>query len=193
VEDSVDFLGVGCDGVIVLVFAMSAMGKMRSRAAFDGFVRTTLTLLGAAVPGWMIGRAGIRRVAGAVVATESAIPVLIVIPVLTRLGHGLAMVLLPVFGFAIAAALWRGVRTSCRCFGSSSVPLGAGHLIRNALLFGVAATGLVIGPRGIGHADPGGLVVAVAAAAVLTLLVVRLDDVIALFTSPSAVAGGPTR
>lgn len=187
-----DYLGVAVHSLIVLVFGVSAIGKLRNRRAFDEFTRTARTLLTAAVP-WTPSRTQIRGIAGTVVAAELAIPVLVVVPPLTRYGQGLVLLLLTFFSVGIAAAMRRGVRTSCRCFGASSTPLGPGHLIRNAVLFGVAAAGAAAGPRGLDHAEPAGLVVAVAAAATLTLLVVRLDDVIALFTSPSAVAGPPAR
>lgn len=114
-----------------------------------------------------------------------------VVPGTAGIGIGIAIVLLMVFGVGIAAAMLRGLRTTCRCFGSSSAPLGRRHLVRNALLVAVAATGLAFGSDRVGSADPAGLAVAGAGALVLAALVVRLDDLIDLFTP--AFAGRHSR
>ncbi len=156
------------------------IGKLRGRAAFREFAATTRVLLIASSPVSRISHATARVVGGAVVAAEASVVLLLLVPGAGRIGLGLAMVLMAAFGHGIAAAIRRGVRTSCRCFGASSTPLGARHLVRNAALFLVAATGLLIGP--VGDADLAGLVVAGGAAAVLALLVVRLDDLVDLFT-----------
>lgn len=183
-------LALICHFTIMLVFSVSAIGKVRRRAAFDEFARTTRTMLSAAVPKWSVRRAGLRRIAGAVVAAELAIPVLVGVPPSTRWGHGLCIVLLAVFSIGMIAVIRRGVTTSCSCFGTASGPLGVPHLVRNALLAGAAATGLVVGPVEFAQAGAG-LAVAAAAAAVLTLLVTRLDDVIALFTQPASTRRMP--
>jgi hypothetical protein len=188
-----DELGFGCCCLVGLVFAVSSASKLRGRAAFDEFIRTTRVLAVATIPGYQVSRVGARRMGVAVVSGEIAVPVLMVVPGTAGIGLGIAIVLLTVFGVGIAAAMRRGLRTSCRCFGSSSAPLGPRHLVRNALLVAAAATGLAFGPDRIGSADPAGLAVAGAGAVVLVALVVRLDDLIDLFTPASAVAGRPSR
>lgn len=185
-----EYLAFSCHVTIMLVFGVSAIGKVRRRTAFDEFARTTRTMLAAAAPKWSVGRTGLRRIAGAVVAVELAIPVLVGIPASIRWGHGLCIVLLAVFSLGMISVIRRGVTTSCSCFGTSSGPIGVPHLARNALLAGAATTGLVVGPVASAHAGAG-LVVAAVAAAALTLLVARMDDVIALFTQPSSTRSTP--
>jgi hypothetical protein len=86
-------------------------------------------------------------------------------------------------GPAIGLALHRGQTAPCRCFGASSTPLGAAHLIRNVTLLVGSLAGLVGGVVARHPAvQPLGLAVALAVAAVAVLFVVRLDDdVVALF------------
>lgn len=183
-NESVDDVGFGCYCLVGLVFAVSSASKLRGRMAFVEFVRTTRVLATATVPRYEMSRGGARRTAVVVVSGETAVPVSLVVPGTAEIGLGIAILLLTAFGVGIAAAMRRGLRTSCRCFGSSTAPLGRRHLVRNALLAAAAATGLVLGP---GQADPAGMAVAAAGALVLTALVVRLDDLIDLFTPASAV------
>jgi hypothetical protein len=175
-----DYLGFACRCLIGLVLGVSVIGKLRGRTAFREFAGATRMLLIAACPFWRPSHAAARAVGGAVVAAEASVVLLLLAPGAGRFGLGLAMVLLAAFGYGIAAAVRRGVRTACRCFGASSTPLGVRHVVRNAALFLVAATGLLTGP--VGDTDLAGLAVAGGAAAVLALFVVRLDDVIGLFT-----------
>jgi hypothetical protein len=184
---TMDEVGFGCYCLLGLVFAMSSASKLRGRTAFDEFVGTTRVLAVAMIPGYQVSRDEARLVGVAVVSGETAVPVLMVLPGTAGIGLGIAMFLLTVFGVGIAAAMRRGLRTTCRCFGSSSTPLGTRHLVRNALLVAVAATGLAFGPDQLTQADPAGSAVAGAAALVLAALVVRLDDLIDLFTTASAV------
>jgi hypothetical protein len=188
------YLATACQTTLVLVFLAAATGKVRGRTAFTEFARSTRTMLASAVPGWSVHRRVLRRVAGAVVATEFAVPAAVAVPGLARLGDAVAIALLAMFSGGIAAAVRRGVDASCHCFGGSSAPVGPQHLVRNAVLFAVAVGGLVAGPARLAGPNRGGLVVALAAAVVLAVLVVRLDDLVALFApTPSADHGGPTR
>lgn len=175
-----DYLSFACHCLIGLVCGVSVIGKLRGRAAFREFAGTTRVLLIAAGPVSGISHAAARVVGGVVVAAEASVVLLLLIPGTGWIGFGLAMVLMAAFGHGIAAAVRRGVRTSCRCFGASSTPLGTRHLVRNAALFLVAAGGLLLGP--VGNADPAVLAIAGGGAAALALLVVRLDDVMDLFT-----------
>ncbi|MFC5831452.1 MauE/DoxX family redox-associated membrane protein [Nonomuraea insulae] len=156
-----------------VVFAISAVTKLRGRAAFAEFVASTRNLLPSR---W---RTTSRAVSAVVITLEATVPVLLVLPRLHQGGLGLAVVLLVAFGAGIAGALRRGERTACRCFGASKMPLGRRHLVRNGLLAVVAVLALVSGD--VLAAEPVGLAVAGAAASVLALLVIRFDDVIDLF------------
>ncbi|MFI7635951.1 MauE/DoxX family redox-associated membrane protein [Nonomuraea sp. NPDC049400] len=175
-----DYLAIACRCLIGLIFAISALSKIRGRQAYQEFARTTTTLL---------PRHG-RKLALPALAAEFAVPVLLALPATTLAGFGLAATLLTAFAVAIAAALRRGVRTSCRCFGASTTPLGTQHVIRNAALIAVSATGAALGPGDPAH--PGGIAVAAVAAVVLATLVTRLDDLIDLF-APTTATGRPSR
>jgi hypothetical protein len=171
-----NYLGFAADCLVVLVFGISAVSKLTGFAEFAGTAR--LLLLALAGPRHRPSYAATRRIAILVTVAESVVPVIVLIPVLNAAGHALAGVLLTGFGVAIAVAMHRGVRTACRCFGSSATPLGIRHIVRNAALLLVAITGVVNESTG----DAAGRVVAAAAAALLAVVVVRLDDLIDLFT-----------
>src|SRR6185503_12351118 len=145
-EWSMDYLSFACRCLIGLVCGVSVIGKLRGRTAFREFAGTTRVLLIAAGPVSRVSHAAARVVGGVVVAAEASVVLLLLIPGTGWVGLGLAMVLMASFGHGIAAAIRRGLRTSCRCFGASSTPLGSRHLVRNAALFLVAATGLLTGP-----------------------------------------------
>jgi hypothetical protein len=189
----VDDVGFACYCLVGLVFAISSASKLHGRMAFSEFLRTTRILAVATIPGHEVSRDGARRIGIAVVCGETAVPVLLVVPGTAGVGLGIAVLLLTVFGVGIAAAMRRGLRTSCRCFGSAAAPLGRRHLVRNAMLAAAAATGLAFGPDRVGQVEPTGLVVAGAGALIVAALVVRLDDLIDLFTPASTVAGRPSR
>jgi methylamine utilization protein MauE len=179
-------LGFACLCVVGLVFGVSAVGKLRGRGGYGEFVAATQLLLLAVGFRRLAREPATRLVSGVVVAAEVLVPVLLVasvlfvVPGLGWLGLGLAMFLLAGFGVGIGAAVRRGVRTSCRCFGASSIPLGKQHLVRNVFLIVVAATGLVAGTGG--HGSTVGMAIAAGTALVAAVLVVRLDDLLDLFT-----------
>ena len=83
---------------------------------------------------------------------------------------------------AIAAALQLGRRTPCRCFGASSTPLGAGHLIRNAIL---AITAVAGGLAPGGHVPSAGVAVAMGAGLFAAVLIVAYEDLVYLLARSS--------
>ena len=118
-----------------------------------------------------------------VVATEAAVPVLLLFPAAVFYGFALAGDLLAAFTTAIVIALKRGRRAPCQCFGASSTPLGPSHLVRNAiLLISVLAGGLALDVR---PQQAAGLVVAIAAGLVGAILIVAMDDIAFLFARTS--------
>lgn len=171
-----------CQWLLAAVFVV-AVGSKLSRRAFREFVAATGRLLPGGWSGWR------RPVAAGVVVAEVAVVGLLAWPVTAvtgPAGFGLALVLSAGFSTGIAAALRRGERAPCRCFGDASAPLGPGHLVRNGVLATVALAGLVLGwlpapaavpPAGAGLAGLVGLV--------LAALVVRMDDLVALFVPMS--------
>jgi hypothetical protein len=117
-----------------------------------------------------------------VVVLELAVPVTLLTPAAAA-GLLLATGLLVAFSTAVWSAIRRRTTTRCRCFGPTSTPLGPLHLVRNGLLLAVAAAGaglLLTGPAG--PTDPGGLAVAGAAGVVLAAVLIRVDDLISVFT-----------
>jgi hypothetical protein len=81
----------------------------------------------------------------------------------------------------VAVALSRGTQAPCSCFGGSSGrPLGSAHLIRNIVLLALLAAGLAVS---VLQRDRPGLadsLLAVAAGLVLSLLIIRWEDLVAL-------------
>lgn len=163
--------------LLALVFAVSAGGKLRDRASRRAFGQSVREMR-------LVPRPLAGLVAGLVIAAETVTAAALVLPgppVVAAAGLALAALLLTGFLGAIGLVLRRGRPLSCRCFGVSSVPLGAEHLVRNGALLAAAAAGLAAWLAGAVAVDRPMLAVAVPGAAVLALLVVRLDDLVALF------------
>ncbi|MBW8486233.1 MauE/DoxX family redox-associated membrane protein [Actinomadura parmotrematis] len=167
-----EYARIGCACLIAAVFAASALAKLRDPGGFRRSVRAL-----APVPAAWTG-----PLAAAVVAAELAAAVLAAVPATAGWGFALAGVLLASFTAAIAAALRRGRRPHCRCFGASGAPIGPRHLVRNAALLAVAAVGAA-GPAGAPQAA--GLAVAAVAGFAGALLFVAFDDVVDLFARSS--------
>jgi hypothetical protein len=163
---------VGCASLIGWVFLASALSKLRHFGEF----RRSLPALAPVRPGL------VRPLAAAVAAAEAAVPVLLLIRPVMSYGFALGGGLLGAFTAAIAAAMKHGRRAPCRCFGASSTPLRAGHLIRNAILLTAAAAG------GLARGAPppvAGVTVALAAGSLAAILVVAFDDLVYLFARTS--------
>ncbi|MET9677783.1 MauE/DoxX family redox-associated membrane protein [Streptomyces sp. NPDC006482] len=122
---------LACQVLTALVFLTAAVGKLRSRAVYAGFV----TELG----DWPLVPAGLRPVIARVVSsTEAAVPVLIAVPVTRRAGAGLAALLLTAFLTAMILLRARSATARCTCFGRRPAALGTRHLVRTAVLLGAA-------------------------------------------------------
>lgn len=132
------YLELTCRALLGAVFLVSGLTKVAGRGSFLAFARSARRL-------GSLPRAWTLPVARAVVAAELAVVCLLAIPetVAADFGFGLAAGLLVVFSAAIAASLRRGEREPCRCFGPSDAPLGWRHVLRNAILAGVALLGLL--------------------------------------------------
>lgn len=178
------YVQLACRTLVGLVFLAALVGKLRSRTSYREFVAAT----GRLAPGWLSRRIRVGALGASSVAAEVAVVGLLVVPATVRWGFVLAGVLALVFGVAIVAALMRGERGSCNCFGSSSRPLGAGQLVRNALLITAAGVGLAGALFATGPIEVAGVAVALGAGAVAALLTVTADDVVDLFR-PVATAG----
>jgi thiol-disulfide isomerase/thioredoxin len=119
-----DWVSVSARLVLAAVFAIAAAAKLLDQAG----VRETLRAF--------------RAPSGLVPATAIALPVaealvsaaLLITPT-ARAGGVIGAVLLSVFTAGVIAALRRGERPDCHCFGqATSTPIGRGTVVRNAAL-----------------------------------------------------------
>ncbi|MEU8004505.1 MauE/DoxX family redox-associated membrane protein [Catellatospora sp. NPDC049111] len=176
---------LGCVVCLGVVFAVSAISKLRSRASYAAFVASTRELLPRPWP-------PAAPVALTVVVAEVAIvPLLFSVP---TAGLAVAAVLLLAFSAAIVLAVRRGVRTSCRCFGSSTKPLAGPHAVRSGVLAALAVTGAVLaGPVGAANVvtglHPAGVAITLLAAGVFAALMIMFDDLVGLFAPTATPAG----
>lgn len=171
------YLLIACRTLLLGVFLAALAGKVRGRAAYRGF-EASLRALGV-LPRRLAGVA-----AAVVTAVEAAIVVLLAVPGTVAAGFLLAAVLLTAFTTGIVLALRRGTTAPCACFGASVTPLGRVHVVRNLLLLAVAGAGPAAGTGG--GTEFAGVVLAVAAALVALVPVLRLDDLTALFSRAPA-------
>jgi hypothetical protein len=172
-----------CRWLLVAVFVLAAGGKVL-RTGFREFVASAGRLL----PTRWSGRR--RQVAVAVLAAEVAAVGLLVWPVTAPVGFGVGLGLSVLLATGVGAALRRGERAPCRCFGTSTTPLGPVHLVRNGAVAAAALTGLVLAaltPPAPVH--PAGAGLAILVGFVLAALVVRMDDLASLF-APMPTGGG---
>jgi hypothetical protein len=177
------YLSFGCQWLLVAVFGWSATTKLVGRGAFTAFRQATARLVPA-----LRGHAAAAAVL--VVCGELATAVALAIPATAVAGLVSALVLLTAFTVAVASALRRGSTASCNCFGRAAQPLSAHHLVRNAFLLAVAASGLLAAAGGQAGAAPAGLVLAGAVAVALAALVVNADAIVDLFSAPPETSRG---
>ncbi|MER5275102.1 MauE/DoxX family redox-associated membrane protein [Streptomyces sp. NPDC002809] len=163
------YLVVACQVLSALTFLAAAAGKLRSRAAYAGFV--------AELDAWPLVPAGLRpAVARAVCAAEAAVPVLLAVPVTRRAGSALAALLLTAFLTAMILLRIRGTAARCTCFGRKPATLGARHRVRTTVLLGAAGAAL-LGQGVGGPATVGGGLIAAGFGALGALVAVTLDDI----------------
>ena len=168
---------IGIRTALGAVFAIAAGSKLRSRAAFDEFIDTLPEL------GPLRGER-LTVVGAAVVALELAAPVLLVVH--PRAGLALVLGLVGAFTTAMVVALRRGAPLTCRCFGASAQPIGAGHVVRNALL--LAATALATAAAWLGERGAPSAEVAIAAAlgVIAGVVITRWDDLVFVYRGAGA-------
>jgi hypothetical protein len=170
---------LACRGVLVLVFAASAIGKLGN---FGGFV--------AAIRGLrLVPDAWPRPVARSVVAAEATAAGLLLLPTRVAVaGFTLVILLCVLFGVVIESSVRREIRVACPCFGASADLLNRRHLVRNGLLVAVAVVGLAVVQTappawfvGLAEFDtaPGfvDVLVGAVAAVFVAAVVIRFDDV----------------
>ena len=134
--------------------------------------------------GWC--RGGHRR-GTTVLAAETTTLALLLLT--TPVGFALATMVMVGFSAGVWLVMRRGVRAACRCFGGAGGPLSRIHLGRNLTLLGVSLTGLVasLSTPALDLRSPV-LLPVVVAAAVVAVLLIRVEDVAAL-ARPAAPRG----
>jgi hypothetical protein len=168
-------VGVGCCWLVAVVFAISAVGKLRTAAARAAFRRSVADM--AVLPARAVG-----PVAAAVPIVEAAAVVLLVVPPTATLGSVLALGLLALFTSGIVIVLRRGTRAGCLCFGTTERLYGPRHLVRNGVL---AAAALAIAVLSEHPADLLAALIAITAGAVAALVLVMSDELLDLFGTPA--------
>ena len=172
--------------LIGIVFIVSAITKLRSKASFASFVRATRRMR-------VVPRPLVKQTAILVVASEVAIVVLLAIPtaVTALAGFVVAFGLLAGFTVGIVVAVRDGQTEPCACFGKSTTPIGPQHAARNAFLL-LAVVGGAAGTIAGGAIDLGLGAVAALGGLVFGALVTTFDDLYELFR-PTPVAPASRR
>ena len=166
------YLQFGLIALLWVVFAVSAVSKLRGQRAFAESLRP--------LPGLP------ARLVTPVAALVTAVEVLVVVGLsavvvsgaLVLAALGLAAALLAVFTIGIAAAIRRHAAARCACFGSAERELGPVHVVRNVFLLAVAVLAL-LAPGGAAH--PAGALLAALTGAVAGFITIRLDVLFDLF------------
>lgn len=130
------YVVAACRAAVVVVFALSFSGKVLGKDAFREFARSIDRMR-------ILRLSYVRPAAVVAVAAEGTTAIVTAIPIRTVLvaGFVLATILTVTFTAVILQNLRRGNRVPCRCFGSSTTPLGALHIIRNACLIIISGLG----------------------------------------------------
>jgi hypothetical protein len=174
------------------VYLASAAAKLRRRSAYQSFLAgLTETRL--------VSRRLLPGTAAALAACEALVTVSVVAAALLTAANatgaaavtvsalGLAIALTSVLAAGIAVILRRGTRARCACFGSASDrPLGRPQLARNLGLLGLLVAALACATHSHGQPPASGATVAVMVGAVTGILLIRFDDLVALFAPISS-------
>lgn len=174
-------LSTGAVVLCGLVLLVSAVSKVRGRSDYAEFV--------ASVPAFGIPARWTSLFAVLTVVAEFVIALLLLASLFTGFWPAVAGLVLAIGMFGIlTAAVWRAVsRRSgavCRCFGRASTKLAHRHVVRNAFLLAVAASGLAT-LSVVDKVDPVAAGLAAVVGAVGAALVVRFDDVADLVAGPA--------
>ncbi|MGQ4267057.1 MauE/DoxX family redox-associated membrane protein [Nocardiopsis changdeensis] len=168
------------------VFLASGLAK-----ALDGAGRETWAALAARLP---VRRFPVRAAAYAHTAAELLLGAALSAGTWMRVpALGAATVLFTAFTLLALYSAQPGNAVPCACFGSSRTPLGWPHVGRNLALTGVAAAGLACA-LAVGPAlptSPGGIAVALAAAAAVTAVTFFFDDLVDLFRADTPGVSSP--
>jgi methylamine utilization protein MauE len=133
--------------LLAVTLAVAGVGKLRSAVAFAAFAETLQDL------GWRSPPAR-RAAAAALSCAELGSAALLAVPPAAIWGYAAALVLLGAMTAVAAAAVKRGRRLRCRCFGRAEEPIGASTLTRNGLLVAAGLAGLAAAVASAGRPGP---------------------------------------
>lgn len=151
--------------LLTATLVVAAVGKLRSRAAFEAFAETLRDL------GWRSPWS--RRVAAALLPlAELGSAALLAVPAAGIWGYVAALVLLLAMTAVAGVALRRGRRLRCRCFGRAEESIGASTLIRNGVLMLGGLAGLASALASAGRPGPAAAQVLGAGAGLLGAVVI---------------------
>ncbi|MEV0594840.1 MauE/DoxX family redox-associated membrane protein [Nonomuraea cavernae] len=172
------YIALLCQGMLTVVFLVSAGSKLRSRARLRAFAISLSTMR-------LVRDRHVRPVALAIAVGEAVTGALLAVPVTRDAGFAAAAALLMVLTAGVVVVLLRGDAQPCRCFGESSTPLAPRHAVRNVLL-GVGALAGFTAPDVLPAAA--WTIICLIAGAVAGLFITMLDDLVDLFAGTPAAA-----
>ncbi len=168
------------------VFLASGLAK-----ALDGAGQETWTALAERLP---VRRFPVAAAAYAHTAAELLIGAALLAGAWARIpALGAATVLFAAFTLLALYSARPGNAVPCSCFGASPNPLGWPHVWRNLVLTGIAAAGLACA-LAVGAelpSSPGGIAVALVAAAAITAVTFCFDDLVDLFHAGTSNTPSP--
>jgi hypothetical protein len=176
--------------VAACVYGTSAVAKLASRRSYiafrDGLGETSLVphRLLRKVAAVLVGGETIVAVGTAAAAVLTGAGLVGARPVTTA-ALACATVLTGVLAAGVSVVVHAGTHATCACFGvrpgRTGPTLGAPHLARNLGLLALLVAGLISNEFTHGRPNVAAVLVAVVAGAVVALLAIMLDDLVALF------------
>jgi hypothetical protein len=161
------------DVMLVIVLVIAAVGKLRSRAS-----RVEVATLAQFVG---MPRRWVTLAPSALIVVEIGFAVLLAYPPTSGWGAIAATLLMAVLTVGAERARRAPEPPACRCFGGAAEPIGLRHVVRNAVLTGIAAVTAVLTFVPAGPpltANP--MVAAVVSGVLLATVVVHLDTLLFL-------------
>ncbi|MFC5185949.1 MauE/DoxX family redox-associated membrane protein [Actinomadura harenae] len=175
------YASLACRLTLALVMTLAAVGKLRSPGVFAASLKGFEF-----IPAWSR-----RPLAWLVPAAELLITLLLAVPATVTAGFVAAALFCVGLTAVPTIVVARGTTVKCACFGSSEVPMSGWHIARNVILLAAAVLGAVVAFT-VGDGVPGevpGIILAVVTAGLLTALTVFVDDIAALFQTPTPASG----
>jgi Methylamine utilisation protein MauE len=162
---------LGIRAALVVVLGAAAVSKLRNRAGFHGYVKSLRD-------SDLVPNQFLVPVAVGLLVLEASGAVLLIIPSEAQVGLSVAVALMLLLTFGAAAIVITRRSVLCNCFGAGGSLISGRHIVRNAFLGVLAATGLAV--SAISHGLPGdgkSALLAIITGALVGACVVAWDDV----------------